>query len=65
MMPAARRCARCGKPKGCFAFTLVRDGKPERGYYHPACFTKAKASCGLNADSTAKNGSFALGKTVS
>jgi hypothetical protein len=27
---------------GVFAFTLVRNGKPERGYYHPLCFDKEK-----------------------
>jgi hypothetical protein len=43
---AARTCARCGKPKGVFAFTLVRDGKAERGYYHPNCFAKTKRETG-------------------
>jgi hypothetical protein len=27
---------------GVFAHTLIRNGKPERGYYHPPCFTKEK-----------------------
>jgi hypothetical protein len=40
--PVARKCARCQKSKGAFAFTLARNGKPERDYYHPFCFLKTK-----------------------
>jgi hypothetical protein len=38
----ARVCQRRGKPLGVFAHTLIRNGKAERGYYHPPCFTKEK-----------------------
>ena len=38
----ARICAHCGKPKGCFAFTMIKGGRIHRDYYHPDCATKAK-----------------------
>jgi hypothetical protein len=53
---AARVCAECGKPLGVFAFTLInRVGKPQRGYWHRACFVKAKrANEAAHAQPTAK-----------
>lgn len=41
--PQARKCAYCGKPRGCFAYTLQRNGKAESGYYHLRCLVIAKA----------------------
>jgi hypothetical protein len=43
-----RKCKECGvsggKLGGCFAHTLIRNGKAESDYYHLACFNKAKQS---------------------
>lgn len=37
-----RKCAKCGKPFACFAYSLKSDGKIIRGYYHKKCFDIVK-----------------------
>ncbi len=40
-----RKCEECGKldiakPGGCVSFRFYKDGKWERGYFHPKCFKR-------------------------